>query len=126
MFDLPSLYLKLGAAAVVAAFIAWHLWGDHRVKMQLAEAETALTQAQAQITSLEVEIKLQNAAVDRLKTDSDQREKLGAALVSSAASAAAPHLQAAKVIYLTQPSVPITDKSSDCTATLDLINGVHK
>lgn len=46
MFPLPSLYLKLAGAAIVALIIGWHFWGDYRVNHKLAETQEQLVSTQ--------------------------------------------------------------------------------
>ena len=42
MFNLPSLYLKLAGAALVALIIGWHFWGDYRVNHKLEQVQAEL------------------------------------------------------------------------------------
>lgn len=53
MFGLPTLYLKLAGAAVIAAVLGWHLFGDWRVKHTLEQTQLELANYKVQYKQLE-------------------------------------------------------------------------
>lgn len=53
---LPSLYIKLIGAAIVLAAIAWHVFGDLRLKSSLEQAQVDMASLRADKLNLETQL----------------------------------------------------------------------
>lgn len=106
-------YLALGLAVIAFLIIGWQWWSNET----LSEKITKLEKENADLVT---KIRVQNAAVEQIKIEAD--EKLAAAKkdIEAAKKTADVHREKATVIYKTIPSTP----GDDCKSSLDLINGV--
>lgn len=62
----PSLYLKLGGAALVLAMLGWHLFGDHRTRTALDEARAQVVLLESKTAQLEESLKQVTIAKEQL------------------------------------------------------------
>ncbi len=49
MFPIPTFYLKIAGAVIVLVALGLHFWSDHRIKVELQEAQVALTQTKERL-----------------------------------------------------------------------------
>lgn len=108
-----GIYLKLIAAAVIVAAVL----GGYMYVKHLQNENQRLTQELAIVGS---KLSDQNAAVARLKTESDERLAAAQKDLQLAQAEAAKGKNRARVIYKSVPSTP----GDDCKSALDLMNGV--
>lgn len=87
MLPIPGIWLRVGAAAIVCAFIGFHIYGDNRVKRELEQTRHELAQTKAEL-ELEHQ-KLMQVTRDRdevsqkISEAEKQNEKIRAELNSS-------------------------------------------
>ena len=111
---MPSLYLKLIAAALIFAAVTAGWLYVHHLRSEVSTLTTANT-------VLTTQLKTQNDAVTALKTEADMRLKAGQLLVEAANQQAAKNTGKAQIIYKKAPSVA----GNDCASTLNLLNQVN-
>lgn len=112
---LPGLYAKLiGAGLIVVAVLgAW--WYVSNLRSENAELrETKII--------LEEKIKDQNAGIESLKKEGEERLAASKVEIESAQAATVAAKKKATVIYKTIPSTP----GDSCKSALDLVNGDSK
>ena len=108
---LAGLNLKIIGLLVVFAAILGAGWYIKRLQSQVEGLTT-------EKIVLENSIKIQNAAIDQLKVDSDARLAQAEIALKAAQDAVEKAKGRARIIYKTKPSTP----GNDCKSALDLIN----
>lgn len=114
---LTGLYARLiGVAAILALVIGGWLYVSHlRTQVKdLTAANTVLTE----------QVKTQNAAVDKFKTDADARLASAQADLAEAQTKSTQIQTRSKIIYKTVPSKGTATCENDRASSLDLLNGV--
>ncbi len=106
-----GLYAKLIIAAIIVALVLGGVW---YVRNLQNEVQTLTTEK----ALLESKIVEQNAGIDALKKEADERLKAGEAAVAAAKEETKKAKGKATIIYKTKPSTP----GDDCKSALDLIN----
>jgi FtsZ-interacting cell division protein ZipA len=121
---LATIEAKLIGLFIIVALVGGGFWYVSHLRSEVATDETTITTLKGELQTLGDQVKAQNAAVDALKADSDKRLAQAATDLAAAQAAAAKKTAAAKIIYVTKPSVPGKTCDDDRTSALNLLNGV--
>lgn len=108
---LNTLYLKLIGLGLVVVLVLSGVW-------YVRHLQTEVGALKADKAELSAKIQLQNAAVEKLKTDADARVAAGEVKVAAAETAASAARGRATIIYKSKPSTP----NDLCKSALDLLN----
>ena len=116
---ISGLYVKLIAAALIAAAVIGGYLYVRNLQSTVKEQAAVIIQKEANIKQLSGAIDQQNAAIEQLKTDAEMRIKAAEALVAAAKAETVKAKKRADDIFRAKPK----DPSDLCKSALDLVNG---
>ena len=120
---ITALYAKLiGLAAILLVIAGFWLFIHHKNEM-IDELETSNKTLALNNQTLQSALDTQNAAVLKLKSDSDAREAAGKVIVAQAATVAVKKQAAASTIFAATAPASSATCEVKVKSTLDLING---
>lgn len=116
---ISGLYVKLIAAAVIAAAVVGGYLYVRNLKSTVEEQKAVIIQKEANIKQLSTAIEEQNAAIDRLQADAASRLKAAEEALKLAKAEAVRAKGRADALFRAKPK----DPSDLCKSALDLVNG---
>lgn len=119
---LTGMYARLIGIGLIVAAVLGAFWYVNHLQNEVVQLNQTVALKDASIKQLTTAIDTQNAAVDQLKKDADERLKTAQAAIDQAKAEAAKAKARADSAYRAKPS----DPNDLCKSALELVNGGTK